>query len=262
MNYGLKDRAVVVTGASKGIGAKTAELLSAEGAGVLLVARSAEGLERSAGRCPGEAATLALDVTAADAAERILAACLERFGRVDGLVNNAGTARAISPEELTDEDWQAQLELNVMAPMRLTRALAPVMAAAGWGRIVNVCSSSSREPSQLNMPYSVAKAAQLSLSRVTAAQWAGRGVLVNAVTPGVIDTGMWLEDGGVADQLAARDGSDREAVLAAAAAETEIGRIGREEEVAAVIVFLVSELASNVAGAAWAIDGGTVPTIL
>lgn len=262
MDFGIKDKAIVITGASKGIGASAAEMLSAEGARLLLVARSADGLAATAERCSGEAETLALDVTEPDAAERIVAACVERFGRLDAVVNNAGTGTAISPEELTDEDWRLQLDLNVMAPMRLIRAAAPLMAEAGWGRIVNVCSSSSREPSQLNMPYSVAKAAQLSLSRVTAAQWASRGVLINAVMPGVIGSDMWLAEGGVADQLAARNGTDREAVLAAAGAETQIGRIGTEGEVATVIVFLCSELASNVVGAAWSIDGGTVPTIL
>jgi 3-oxoacyl-[acyl-carrier protein] reductase len=261
MNLGLDGRAIVVTGGSQGIGAATAARLSAEGARVLAVARDPERLEQALSVWPGEAVSLALDVTEADAAERVVAACLERFGRIDGLVNNAGTIRVIPPEELTDEDWREQLELSVMAPMKLICAAAPTMAAAGWGRIVNVCSSSGRKPSRRNMPYSVAKAAQLSLSRVMAAEWADRGVLINAITPGVVDTEMWMANGGFADQLAVRSGTDRETVLGAAAAATELGRIGTKDEVAAVIVFLCSELASNISGAAWAVDGGTVPTV-
>lgn len=262
MNFGLDGKAAIVTGASQGIGAATARMLSAEGARVLLVARSAERLAGVAAACEGEVATESVDVTEPDAADRIVEACAERFGAVDMLVNNAGSARAIDPEELTDADWVEQLELNVMAPMRLIRATAPRMATTGWGRIVNVCSSSARSPAQLNMPYSVAKAGQLALSRVTAKQWASRGVLINAVNPGVIETAMWMAEGGVADQLAAREGTDRDTVLAEAGAAMDLGRLGKEEEVAAAIVFLCSELAANVVGAAWAIDGGEVPTTL
>ena len=97
-----------------------------------------------------------------------MAGCLERFGRVDALVNNAGTSAIRALDELTDEDWQAQWELNVMGPMRLMRAAAPEMAGRGWGRIVNVCSSSGKRPSRTNMAYSVTKAAELSLSRAFA----------------------------------------------------------------------------------------------
>lgn len=262
MDAKLGERAVIVTGASRGIGALTARLLSAEGARVLLVARSAGGLAETAARCSGEAETFVADVTADDAAEAIVASCLERFGRVDCLVNNAGSGRAIPVDEVTDADWQEQLDLNVMAPMRLMRAAAPRMAAAGWGRIVNVCSSASRQPSLLNMPYSVAKAAELSLSRLFANLWGPHGVLVNAVTPGVIEGDMWLANGGIADQLAASRGLDREQILADVRDGSQIGRLGSEREVATVIAFLCSDLSSNVAGAAWSVDGGEVPTML
>lgn len=262
MNLGLADRAIIVTGASKGIGAATAKMLSAEGASVLLVARGSAELAETAARCQGEAITLSLDVTGEGAAEEIVGACVERFGRLDGLVNNAGLGTTIPPEQLRDEDWWQQYALNVMAPMRLMRMAAPLMAAAGWGRIVNVCSSTSRQPSTLNMPYSVAKAGQLALSRVFANEWGPRGVLVNAITPGVIETGMWLASGGIADQLAEARGVDREQVLAAVGEDSLIGRLGTEREVAGVIAFLCSDLASNVAGAAWAVDGGEVASML
>jgi 3-oxoacyl-[acyl-carrier protein] reductase len=150
-----------------------------------------------------------------------------------------------------------------MGPMRLMRALAPAMAEAGGGRIVNVSSSSGKRPSaRLDPCYSVTKAGQLSLSRVFADAWVGRGVLVNAVTPGPIEGEAWTSGGGLADQIAARSGKTREEVLEATRAGLPLGRMGTDEEVAAAIVFLCSERASNVVGAAWSVDGGSVPIIL
>jgi 3-oxoacyl-[acyl-carrier protein] reductase len=146
--------------------------------------------------------------------------------------------------------------------MRLMRAVAPVMASGGWGRIVNVCSSSGKWPSSTNMAYSVTKAAELSLSRAFADLWAGRGVLVNSVSPGPVGGDLWLSDGGLADQHARARGVPREQVLESTAARQPIGRLGTEDEIAAVIVFLCSEAASNVAGASWSVDGGAVPVII
>jgi 3-oxoacyl-[acyl-carrier protein] reductase len=246
VNLGLDDKLCVVTGATRGIGAATARMLSQEGARVLSVAR--------------RGADVDLDVTARDAAERMLAACPSTPW---ALVNAAGTSRARPLGELSDGDWQQQWELHVMAPMRLMRALAPAMAEAGGGRIVNVASSSGKRPSsRLDASYSVTKAAQLSLSRVFADAWAARDVLVNAVAPGPVKGESWTKKGGLADQLAARSGKAREEVLEAAGAGLPRGRMGTDDEAAAVIVFLCSEPASNVVGAAWSVDGGSVPTIL
>ena len=245
MNLGLEGRVCVVTGGTRGIGAATARMLAQEGARVLTVARSGGDLE--------------LDVTAPDAGELVLQACPEPPW---ALVNNAGTSRARGLDDLSDADWQEQWELHVMAPMRLMRAVAPAMAEAGGGRIVNVSSSAGRRPSRrLDASYSVTKAAQLSLSRVYADAFAARGVLVNAVTPGAIEGELWTEDGGLADQIATRTGKTRDEVLESTRASPPVGRMGTDDEVAAVIAFLCSERASNVAGAAWAVDGGTVPTL-
>jgi 3-oxoacyl-[acyl-carrier protein] reductase len=246
VNLGLDGRLCVVTGATRGIGAATARMLSQEGARVLSVARRGADLE--------------LDVTARDAGKRLLDACPSAPW---ALVNAAGTSRARPIEELSDGDWQQQWELHVMGPMRLMRALAPVMAEAGGGRIVNVASSSGKRPSsRLDASYSVTKAAQLSLSRVFADAWAAQDVLVNAVAPGPIRGGSWTKKGGLADQLAARSGKTRDDVLEATGAGLPRGRMGTDDEVAAAIVFLCSEPASNVVGAAWSVDGGSVPTIL
>jgi len=265
MDLGLTGRACVVTGASSGIGRATARALAGEGARVLLVARGEEALAGAARECAeagGEAAALVLDVTAAEAGERMASACQEHFGGVDVLVNNAGTSRVRPLEDLTDEDWQGQWELNVMASLRAMRALAPRMAERGWGRIVNVCSSSGKRPSGSNVAYSVAKAAQLSLSRAFADAYSGRGVLVNAVAPGPVSSPLWMEPGGLADQAAERKGTSRDEALADASAKIPLGRFGTDDEIAAVIAFLCSERASDVAGAAWSVDGGSVPTIV
>ncbi len=265
MDLGLRDRACVVTGASGGIGRAAAVSLAREGASVLLLGRRSQTLASVATECEragGRGESLALDVTAVDAGDRVLQACLERFGRIDALVNGAGTSAVRSLEQLTDDEWQAQWELHVMAPMRLMRAAAQAMAERGWGRIVNVCSSSGKRPSATNMAYSVTKAAELSLSRAFADIYAGRGVLVNSVSPGPIAGELWLAPGGLADQNARARGSTREEVLESVAARQPLGRLGTDEEIAAVIVFLCSEAASNVAGAAWSADGGAVPVII
>jgi 3-oxoacyl-[acyl-carrier protein] reductase len=265
VDVGLSERACIVTGASRGIGRAAALGLAGEGASVLLVARDSEALEKVTEECratAGRAEPLILDVTEPQAGDRLRDECLSRFGRLDGLVNNAGTSFVRPVEELGDADWQAQWELHVMAPMRAMRAVAPAMAEREWGRIVNVSSSSGKRPSGTNMAYSVTKAAVLSLSRAFADLYAGRGVLVNAVTPGPVGDELWMAPGGMADQQAEARGVTREEILEQVAARTPVGRLGQAEEIAAVIVFLCSEAASNVAGAAWSVDGGSVPVII
>ena len=202
----------------------------------------------------------ALDVTEPTPASGV-AACRERFGTIDALVNSAGMSEVKSLEQLTDDEWQAKWDLHVMAPMRLMRAAIPEMARAGWGRIVNVCSSSGKRPSKTNVAYSVTKAAQLSLSRAFADEYAGSGVLVNAVAPGPVASELWLAPGGMADQAAAAQGKAREEVLAATGAGA--GRAHRRAggDRLGDRVPVLGE-ASDVAGAAWSVDGGAVPVII
>lgn len=270
MDLGLKGRVCVVTGASAGIGRETALQLCAEGARVLLVARGEERLAaaieeaaRAAEPAKGAAAALALDVTDEDAGARMLAAAEERFGQLDVLVNNAGSAKWRDLDEVPDADWRAQYELNVMAPLRAMKAALPPMAERGWGRVVNVCSTAGKRPSAAMAEYSVAKAAELSLSRLFADRYAKTGVLVNAIAPGPVEAEMWMEPGGLLDESIAMSGAgSREEALAEAGAKRPIGRLAQPEEIAAAIVFLCSERASYVAGAAWSVDGGTVQVII
>jgi 3-oxoacyl-[acyl-carrier protein] reductase len=262
MDLGLTGRAAIVTGATRGIGLATAKRLLAEGASVLLVGRDAETLERTADDLGGRVAIAAAGITSRHAGDRTVDTALQRFGRVDILVNNAGTSVNKALSDLSDEDWERQWQLNVMGPMRLMRAAVPRMADAGWGRVVNVASSSGKRPSPSNAAYSVAKAAELSLSRVYADACAGAGVCVNAVAPGATASELWTGPGGLAEQAARRQGTTRDEALEAAAGKIPRGRLGEPDEIAAVIVFLCSEAAANVAGAAWSVDGGTVATIV
>jgi 3-oxoacyl-[acyl-carrier protein] reductase len=242
MELGLNGRTAVVTGGGRGIGAAIVRALEAEGANVFAASR-----------------TSGVDVTDPGAAEAIA----ERVGGpVDILVNNAGRSGNRPLQELTDEEWQEQWELHVLAPMRLMRHFAPGMAERGWGRIVNVTTSSAKRPSLTNGAYTVTKAAEQALSRVFADTFASRGVLVNAVAPGPTGGELWLGEGGLLDQMADQLGVDREEALKVQRAKVPLGRLGEEDEIAAVVAFLCSERASFVTGSAWSVDGGIVPTFM
>ncbi len=270
MDLGLAGRACIVTGASSGIGRATALQLCAEGANVVLVARGDERLRKVRSEADavgveagGRATTLVVDVTDEDAGRKMVERAEEEFGSLDVLVNNAGAAKWRDLDDVPDEDWRAQYELSVMAPLRAMRAAIPPMVERGWGRVVNVCSTAGKRPSAAMAEYSVSKAAELSLSRLFADRYAKSGVLVNAVTPGPVEAEMWMEEGGLLDQSRDLSGSgSREEALAEAGSKRPIGRLAQPEEIASAILFLCSERASYVAGAAWSVDGGTVQVII
>jgi 3-oxoacyl-[acyl-carrier protein] reductase len=241
VRYGLRGSACIVAGATRGIGRATAERLLDEGADVILVDSDADAVAEAAGE---RGVPLVADVREPDAAERIVSTCRDRFGRLDVLVNSSCGLTRTPLAELTDADWQAEWDANVMAPMRLMRAAAPVMAEAGYGRIVNVASDAGKRPTGANVAYSVTSAAQLSLSRVFADSYARRGVLVNAVAPSALAGAEGLEAGGEAVE------------------RPPIGRFAGPDEAAAVVVFLCSSVCSAVAGAAWSADGGAIKAIV
>jgi NAD(P)-dependent dehydrogenase (short-subunit alcohol dehydrogenase family) len=251
MELGLRDRVCVVTGSTSGIGREVAGMLAGEGANVVTCGRGTEGPG------VGEALHVATDLSRAGGPESVVEAALAAFGRVDCLVNNVGYAEIRSFEEVTDAQWDEMWQLNVMSYIRAIRAVLPSMRAAGSGVIVNVSSTAGKRPS-LSLPdYSVTKAALLSLSRLVADRYAKDGIRVNAVTPGPTATGAWLDEGGLADQQ-----GEREQVLAKVGAGRPLGRLAEPAEIASVVVFLCSDRASYVTGAAWSADGGTVQIII
>jgi NAD(P)-dependent dehydrogenase (short-subunit alcohol dehydrogenase family) len=246
VDLGLAGKVCLVTGSTTGIGLEVATRLAAEGAHVVSTGRRDEG--------PGEL-HVAADLTERGAADRIVSATVERYGRIDGLVNNAGGTDIRKLAELTDDDWQQSFELNLMTAVRTTRAALSHMRAGS--AIVNVSSTAAKRPS-LGMPdYSVLKAALLSYSRLVADLHAADGIRCNAVTPGPTATDAWLGAGGLAEQQ-----GDRDEVLAKVAAGRPLGRLAEPGEIADVIVFLLSPRAAYVTGAAWSVDGGTVPIII
>ena len=249
MDLGLRDKVCIVTGSTGGIGLEVARLLQEEGAQVVTSGRREDGIGDLHWRG---------DLSKPGEPERLGAAALARFGRVDCLVNNVGGTEIRRFEELTDADWEASWQLNVMSAVRATRAALPGMAERRSGAIVNVSSTAAKRPSASMPEYSVTKAALLSFSRLVADLYAKQGIRCNAVTPGPTATEAWLGEGGLADQQA----GSRDEVLAKVAAGRPIGRLAKPVEIAAVIVFLCSERASYVTGAAWSADGGTVPIII
>jgi len=190
--------------------------------------------------------------------ERAVAEAARALAGLDVLVNNVGVARQAKFEEVSDEEWDAYWQLNVMSYVRAAREALPNFRAAGGGVIVNVSSTAGKRPSTGMPHYSVTKAAVLSLSRLLADLYAKENIRCNAVTPGPTATQAWLGEGGLADQ----QGGNREDVLAKVGAGRPLGRLATPEEIAAVVVFLCSDRASYVTGAAWSADGGTVPIIL
>jgi NAD(P)-dependent dehydrogenase (short-subunit alcohol dehydrogenase family) len=242
MDLNITGRTAVVTGGSRGIGAAIVRALEAEGVRTVAVSRAT-----------------GIDITEPDAPAQIAARV---GGPVDILVNNAGTSANRPLDQLTDEEWQAGWELHVMAPMRLMRHFAPDMAARGWGRIVNVTTSTAKRPSLTNASYAVTKVAEQALSRVFADFYAAQNVLVNAVAPGPAAGELWLGPGGLLDQMAEQAGTSREEAMKAQRAKVPLGRLGEEDEIAAVVAFLCSDLASFVTGSAWSVDGGIVPTFM
>jgi 3-oxoacyl-[acyl-carrier protein] reductase len=242
MDLNITGRTAVVTGGNRGIGAAIVRGLEGEGATVVPVSRAS-----------------GIDVTDPAAPQRIADAV---GGPVDILVNNAGTSANRPLHELTDDEWQAAWDLHVMAPLRLMRHFAPLMAERGWGRIVNVTTSTAKRPSSTNASYTVSKVAEQALSRVFADNYASRGVLVNAVAPGPTGGELWLGEGGLLDQMAQQLDVSREEALTVQRGKVPLGRLGDEDEIAAVVVFLCSERASFVTGSAWSVDGGIVPTFM
>ena len=241
----LSGRVAIVTGAGRGIGAATAKLLAQAGAHVALLDLDGAGVNRTAeaiGLGGAEALAFVVDVTDGFAIERTFDRVVEEWGRLDVLVNNAGLVRDSCLEDVTDEDWDLTMGVNLKGAMVCTRAAVPHMLARGTGRILSAASVVARDGNFGQTAYGASKAGILGLTRCWARELGPKGITANAVAPGFIDTEM----------VRTVPAKVVEKIVAATAA----GRMGRAEEVAAVYLFLASDLASFMNGAVVGVDGG------
>jgi 3-oxoacyl-[acyl-carrier protein] reductase len=260
MDLGLTGRVAIVTGGSQGIGREIALTLAGEGANLVLCARRREPLDATAADVEArgvQAATVQADVATQDGAAAVVAAAHERFDHVDILVNNAGKGSMKPLLELTDDDWHASLELNLMSAVRLSLACVPEMRERGWGRIVNISSRVAREPDPYFAPYAAAKAALINFSKSLANAFSGDGVLTNCIVPGLI-RGEGVEQ--AASDSARATGKTVAEVYEATLRKRPIpaGRIGEPADVAGLVALLVSDRAAWITGSCFTIDGGIV----
>ncbi|MFF7330222.1 oxidoreductase [Streptomyces sp. NPDC090306] len=258
MSTEFEGRTAVVTGASKGIGLAVTRALAAAGAHVVAGSRTASD-ELEALVKEGSVTWVPVDLGEPEAADRLVAAA---GGRIDVLVNNVGAAPARTGGFLSvgDDDWARTLDLNLLTAVRVTRAALPPMLAAGRGSIVTVASVNATLPDPLVIDYSAGKAALLAFSKALSKEVGPRGVRVNTVSPGPVETQLWLGDGGVAHTVSAAAGGTPDDIVAQAASGTATGRFSRPEEVADAVLFLAGDRAGNITGSDLVIDGGLIPT--
>jgi NAD(P)-dependent dehydrogenase (short-subunit alcohol dehydrogenase family) len=259
MDLELGGKVVLVTGGSDGLGAALALRLVREGARVALCARGAGRLEATASalrEAGGDVLAQVTDVSRAEEVDRFVEAAVARWGRVDALVNNAGTAAARPFAEVDDAAWEADLQLKLFAAVRTSRRVLPHLRAAGGGSIVNVLAIGAKAPGAHSMPSSVSRAAGMALTKALSKELGPAGIRVNAVLVGLIESGQWA-------RKAEASGQSAEALYTKLAKDSGIplGRVGRSEEFADVVAFLLSPRAGYVSGTALNVDGGLSPAV-
>ena len=258
MELALAGRTAVVTGGSKGIGLAVVTALAGSGARVIAGARktSAELTELTAS---GRVTAVEVDLASPSGPADLVAAAGER---VDILVNNVGGAPARPGGflSITDEDWLATINLDLMAAVRATRSALPSMLAAKAGVIISVCSVNARLPDPAVLDYSAAKAGLAAFSKALAKEVGPQGIRVNTVSPGPVATDLWLGTGGVAQTVSAATGAQPADVASQAASQLATGRFTEPAEVAGLVLFLAGDGGANITGADFIIDGGLVPT--
>jgi NAD(P)-dependent dehydrogenase (short-subunit alcohol dehydrogenase family) len=258
MDLRLDGRVAVVTGASRGIGLAIARALVDEGARVVAAARSSSP-ELDALAKSGAVAIVEVDLAEPLGPARLIGAAGDR---IDVLVNNVGHAavRTGGFLSVTDEQWQASIDVNLLPAVRVTRSALPIMLAAGRGSIVNIASVNTTLSDPLVVDYSATKAALASFSKALSKEVGPHGIRVNTVSPGPVATPMWLGGGGVAATVAAAAGTNPDDVVDQAAHQSVTGRFSRPEEIADLVLLLASDRTANVTGADIRIDGGLIQT--
>ncbi len=253
MDFGLQDRVAIITGASYGIGRAIAESLSTEGAKVAICARNQEQLDQAAQALGSDVLAVQADMTQLADIEKLFAQTVERFGRLDILVNNVGGTHLSQLLDLPDEAWQENIDVNLFSVLRCSRLALPHMRQQHWGRIINISSIFGKQPGGGMIDYNATKAAVISLTKTLADELAKDNVLVNVVCPGPVRTLLWEN---AAKMINPEDPDGM--IEGFAEANIPLGRFGRPEEIASLVTFLASERASFITGSAYDIDGGMV----
>jgi len=260
MDLGLAGRVVVITGAGAGIGLAIAAAFCAEGAQVVGGDLDPSALQAVPGR--PRPLPLTVDLSTPDGPAELIEETVSRFGRLDVLVNNVGVAAyRTSFLTVTDEQWHCLFETNVMSLVRTCRAALPHLVRQGSGCIVSIASETGRQPSPFFVDYAMTKAAVLSVSKALSIEFGPAGIRVNTVSPGVTRTPAFDGPGAFADSLAAELGLTRDEAIdhfVRVMRRIPLGRIGEPEDVARVVLFLASDLAGQVTGSDYRVDGGSV----
>lgn len=262
MDLHLKGKVAVVTGASKGIGLAVAQALAAEGVKVVAAARQrTDELGELASRF--ETHFVAVDLTTPDGPGQLIEEAISTFGGLDILVNNVGGVRPRLGGFLsvTDEDWLWSLTINVLSVVRTTRAALPHLLERGAGNIVTISSINAFLPDPAVIDYTASKAALTNFSKALSKEVGPKGIRVNTVSPGPVETPLWLAADGVAAALASASGGEAADVVKQVAAGAVTGRFTRPEEVADLVLLLASDRAGNVTGSDFVIDGGMIQTL-
>ena len=255
MKLGIEGKIAVVTGGTKGIGRAVVQVFADEGAAIALCARSAQDVaevEAELGRLGVDVYADAVDVTVAGDVQKFVDQIASRFGRVDILVNNAGRAHPGGFDALTDEEWQADIDVKLFSMIRCSRAVLPYMRRGGGGRIINIGAVYGKYPDPSFFATSVVRASCLSFTKTLAIELAPENILVNAVNVGYVLTPQWENVHRRRDPAMPLD----DFLSDMASAEVPLGRFGRPEEVADVVAFLASERATYVTGASIDVSGG------
>jgi 3-oxoacyl-[acyl-carrier protein] reductase len=259
MEARLDGRVAVITGGSKGIGRAIAARMAASGADVAMLARNADTLEEARRfveqTAKGRVHVVSCDVKKADDIAAAYANVMAKFGRVDIVVNNAGTSRTGAFMSVTDEIWQGDLDLKLFAAIRLTRLAWPQMVERRWGRVINVLNVGAKAPKPGSAPTSVSRAAGMALTKVLAGEGAPHNVLVNSLHVGLIDSDQWVR------KHAQSGTGSYDAFLAKMGEVVPLGRVGTAEEFANVACFLASDLAGYVTGTSINVDGNMSPVM-
>ncbi len=267
MDLGLRNKVVLVTAASQGIGRAIAEAFAAEGSKVAITGRRADELQKAAreiiAATKAEVVAITADASKADDNIRMVDEVVKRFGTIHLLVNNAGGVGAFAAfHDLTDDDWLEVLNLNVMSAVRATRAALPHMQKQKWGRIINISSESGTQPDGFMPHYNASKAAMNNLTKSLSKAYATEGILVNTVSPAFIMTPLLSS---MLQKMADEKGISLDEAIAEFLAKNrphiEVKRPGESAEVAAAVVFLASEQASFINGTNLRVDGGSVASL-